>query len=215
MEPTRNHNTCSSPANRFTVALLLGWVALTAAGLYALLSYAGTAGPGEARSDAWPADTRLSRSADCHTLLMFAHPHCPCTAASVEELSRCLVHLGERVQVIMVFAQPSGRDMPLDTSSLFRSVRCIDGIETFADVAGTEALRFGALTSGHVMLFAPDGSLCFSGGLTPARGHAGENPGRIALEEWVLQGRSSIRRMPVYGCALHTPGPAAPHLVQQ
>jgi hypothetical protein len=70
------------------------------------------------------------------------------------------------------------------------------------DVDGTEARRFGALTSGQVVVYDADGRLRFSGGITPARGHAGDNAGRSAIIA-LLEGASSASvETPVFGCSL-------------
>ncbi len=68
-----------------------------------------------------------------------------------------------------------------------------------------EAGRFGVKGSGHVLLYQPSGRLVFSGGITPSRGHEGDNPGRAAVISLVLQGRSPVNRTPVYGCPLLEP----------
>ena len=49
------------------------------------------------------------------------------------------------------------------------------------DDDGAEARRFGAETSGQTLLYDEHGALLFSGGITGARGHAGDNAGRASL----------------------------------
>ena len=49
------------------------------------------------------------------------------------------------------------------------------------DDDGAEARRFGAETSGQTLLYDARGALAFSGGITGARGHAGDNAGRASL----------------------------------
>ncbi len=71
-----------------------------------------------------------------------------------------------------------------------------------ADVSGGTAAALGMQTAGHVMLFGEDRSLLFSGGITPARGHEGDNFGRQSLKA-ILTGREPAKtRTPVYGCSL-------------
>jgi hypothetical protein len=70
------------------------------------------------------------------------------------------------------------------------------------DEGGAEARRFGATTSGHAVLYSPDGRLLFRGGLTGARGHAGDNANLDALAA-VLDGAPSPHiNVPVFGCPL-------------
>ena len=67
---------------------------------------------------------------------------------------------------------------------------------------------------GHQRLLrAPKGvwnsRLLFSGGITVARGHAGDNTGRGAIEE-LIDGETAVsRRTPVFGCALYNPATIA------
>jgi hypothetical protein len=75
------------------------------------------------------------------------------------------------------------------------------------DDNGTEADRFGALTSGHTVLYSPAGHLEFSGGITLARGHVGENPGQRRVISLVSTGRADSNGHEVYGCGLHDPDP--------
>jgi len=46
------------------------------------------------------------------TLVLFAHPHCPCTRASLHELDRLLAETQNRVSVTVVFTIPDG--VPVD-----------------------------------------------------------------------------------------------------
>lgn len=65
-----------------------------------------------------------------------------------------------------------------------------------------EAARFGAQTSGHVVVYDAGGVLRFSGGITLVRGHVGANRGR-SLVEGLIHGRlDGAYEAPVFGCAL-------------
>ncbi len=70
------------------------------------------------------------------------------------------------------------------------------------DIQGREALRFGAATSGQTLLYDASGRLLFSGGITPARGHAGDNDGSDALLELLSGGSGRHHQTPVFGCSL-------------
>ncbi len=69
------------------------------------------------------------------------------------------------------------------------------------DLTG-EAARFGARTSGFVVVYDATGSLRYAGGITGSRGHAGDNVGRRTVER-ILAGESE-RDLdhPVFGCGL-------------
>jgi hypothetical protein len=70
------------------------------------------------------------------------------------------------------------------------------------DQGGREAGLFGAATSGQTDLYDAHGTLKFSGGITAARGHAGDNAGRDALAAWISTGTAHRPGAPVFGCAL-------------
>jgi hypothetical protein len=82
--------------------------------------------------------------------------------------------------------------------------RSLPETEVLVDPDGREALRFGARTSGHVVLYGVDGSLQFSGGITDGRGHAGDSEGGQTLLAWLRDGVAERRTAPVYGCPLLT-----------
>jgi hypothetical protein len=44
--------------------------------------------------------------------------------------------------------------------------------------------------------------LLFAGGITAARGHAGDNAGRSAIETLLAGGRPGYDRTPVFGCPI-------------
>jgi hypothetical protein len=74
------------------------------------------------------------------------------------------------------------------------------------DHDGVEARRFGAATSGQVILYDARGTLLFSGGITPARGHSGDSTGRDAILALLIDGSSEASETPVFGCSLFDPG---------
>ncbi len=81
----------------------------------------------------------------------------------------------------------------------------LPGLTIWPDLGGEEARRFGMATSGHVLLYDPEGRRIFSGGITPARGHRGDNRGRQAVLDRILGTERGIAESPVFGCALATP----------
>lgn len=152
----------------------------------------------------WPVDTELPRTENAHTLLLFAHPRCPCTRASFEMLQRVL--LQSRVPVVchLVFVAPLGVDEAWMDGPLINEASHIPGMQVHRDLHAREARRFGATTSGHVLLYDHHGALAFSGGITASRGHAGNNFASDSIS-MLLSGspdRAATRQAPVYGCPL-------------
>jgi hypothetical protein len=150
----------------------------------------------------WPSDSRLELDRQRPTLVMFIHPHCPCSRASLTELSVLVAHCRDRAALQIVFVRPSGLPQQWEQSGLWKSALQIPGAVAACDPSGVEAERFQATASGESFLFAPDGRLLFHGGITPSRGHAGDNAGRAALTALIHQGRAKRSESAVYGCAL-------------
>lgn len=71
------------------------------------------------------------------------------------------------------------------------------------DVGGAQARVFGAFISGQTLLYSATGSLLFNGGITDARGHEGDNPGRTALTSILSGGKPAAIQTPVFGCYLY------------
>jgi hypothetical protein len=133
---------------------------------------------------------------------MFSHPHCPCTRASLGELERLLAQVSNPPNVFVVFVKPSGTADDWAATDLWRAASSIRGVRVFLDDNGVEAERFHARTSGETLFYDRDAKLRFQGGITLARGHAGDNPGRTSLRELLEQGFSNQPQTPVYGCGL-------------
>jgi hypothetical protein len=52
------------------------------------------------------------------------------------------------------------------------------------------------------LLYSAGGERLFSGGITFARGHAGDNAGRAAIEAWSTGSPPGYRETPVFGCPI-------------
>jgi len=68
--------------------------------------------------------------------------------------------------------------------------RGIPGLKLRVDETGAETKRYGAYTSGQVLVFDANGGLGFAGGITPGRGHEGDSAGAEAALA-VLRGEAS------------------------
>jgi hypothetical protein len=188
------------------IASGLLWLLVVAAGLAGLWRYASSPGIAATPPARWPADSRLERATDRATLVMLLHPHCPCSRASVEELNRLMVRVGGLVKTHLLFLKPA--DMPADweKTDLWQAAAAIPGTSLRPDLDGAEAARFGSATSGQALLYDAQGRLLFSGGITPARGHAGDSAGRSAILSLLTAGTATAARTPVFGCSLRDDG---------
>jgi len=186
------------------MTLCLLWLLAAGAGAWGLLKYENTPGNAEETPVQWPSDSHISRQPGHFTLVMFAHPHCPCTRASVEELNRLLTRCNGPASVYVLFVQPQGVPDDWTKTGLCKTAEAIPGVAVQVDANGEEAKIFGAESSGHVVLYSPDGKLLFSGGITAARGHAGDNAGEDLVVSGINGVATPFKRTPVFGCSLQS-----------
>ncbi len=195
----------SGPADkpqRLVVILGVTWLGAILAGMFLMLAYANSPGVAAAPPVNWPSASQVPLDRSLPTLVMFVHPHCPCSRASVGELASLMAHCQGRVNARVLFLQP--REMPSNwtQTDLWQEAERIPGVTVHRDEDGREARLFRVATSGDTALYDAKGVLLFHGGLTLARGHSGDNPGRDALQALLL-GRSAQRTStPVFGCSL-------------
>lgn len=197
------------PAKLALSGFLAVWLVLLAGGMAQLWSYENAAGaPAQAPSQ-WPVSSHVIRTAGLPALVILMHPHCPCSRATVDELSKLMTHCQGKLSATVVMIQPTGTPTGWERTDLWSSAAAIPGVTLMSDPGGAETRRFGALTSGQALLYSADGQLLFSGGITESRGHSGDNQGRSLIEALVLhelkQPIARIPTTPVYGCPLCGP----------
>ncbi len=178
------------------------WLVLAAIGIGAMLDFELTPARATKAITDWPARTSLKLDPYRPTLVMFIHPHCPCSRASLAELSALATKCDGQANLQVVFVKPDDFEADWEKTDLLGSAAAIPGVTVAIDSNGAEAARFGATTSGETMLFDLDGRRLFHGGITVSRGHQGDNPGLTAIAALVGSGRASIDAAPVYGCSL-------------
>jgi hypothetical protein len=189
---------------RIFITTLLGatWMAALAFGARTLFKYETTPGSIGPVASSWPSASSVPRHSDNPTLVMLAHPHCPCTRASIGELAQIMAHAFGKAHAYVLFTKPRGAGSDWDDTDLRRSAAAIPGVTVLTDEGGTEAERFGAETSGHTLVFDRTGTLVFSGGITASRGHAGSNAGESAVLAALNQAAVDRPGTPVFGCSL-------------
>jgi hypothetical protein len=106
------------------------------------------------------------------------------------------------LDVTVLFARPEGVEEGWEKTDLWREALTLPGALVLVDERGLEAKRFGAETSGHVVVYDGSGKLVFSGGITGSRGHAGENVGEGCVVSVARGERAGHDSTPVYGCPL-------------
>jgi len=186
-------------------ALVCGlWIVSASAGMYLLLKFETDAGPGGKTPTEWPVQSRIALDPRRFTLVLFAHPQCPCTRASIENLNHLLARCGNDVATYVDFVQPANESDTWLQTDRWKAATALPGVTVRTDQDGAEARRFGAETSGYVVLFNPQGKLLFAGGITSSRGHQGDTAGEDSILADLKGQPSSINQTPVYGCLLTT-----------
>jgi hypothetical protein len=210
---------------RITI-LLIAALAI-GAGWYQMFRFAATPGAQGAAPERWPRDVPElwasgdgTREAQALTLLVFIHPRCSCTVATLEQLDQILQQSRVPVRVALVVyhseaidregissrgLQGSGTLPDLDLAAarlLHRSVKVVP------DLNGGLARRFGAATSGETVLYAANGQRLFQGGITAERAHVGQSAGGDALRKALTTGVAEGEPATVFGCPIFLLGHA-------
>jgi hypothetical protein len=178
------------------------WLFVISTGIGLLWNYESTPGVAAAAPERWPADSRIKRAPQRATLVMLAHPHCPCTRASIGELARLMTQAQGLVTAYVLFVKPPDFSAGWEQTDLLTSAAAIPGVIVVRDDEGIEASRFHAATSGQAVLYDAEGRLLFSGGITSARGHSGDNAGRTAIVSLLTTNEAEQKETPVFGCPL-------------
>jgi hypothetical protein len=178
------------------------WLALIVAGMVGLWLYSTAPGKEADPPERWPAFSAFQRTAGASIRLMFVHPKCPCSNASISELAVLLAHSAGNLRAQVIFLKPTGKEDDWVHTGLWREASKLAAAVVVSDPCGREADLFHAAVSGETMLYDAEGHLKFHGGITGARGHVGANAGSVALESYANAGALTRTRTPVFGCPL-------------
>lgn len=198
------HSEGPSPRTRRWLQVVgVCWLILCVCGMAALVHYSNAAGTDSVEPLARVPSQAIDKSAD-YTLLMFAHPRCSCSRASMRQLERILARCDGRVATRIYFYCPGDQPDTWVQSALWDQARRIPGVSTQLDRDGRLAHQCAVTTSGHVQLFDVRNELRFSGGITVSRGHEGDNSGSSAVTA-IIRGAPDDRtttETPVFGCQI-------------
>jgi hypothetical protein len=198
----RLRRSTSCPGRALPLLLLPFWIVVVLFGLGKLWIYERTPAS-EGRSLAqWPVSAHLAVRSTHPTLIMVAHPCCPCTRASIHELTRIMAHSPGAATAYVLFYRPRITPTHWEKTDLYDRAAAIPGVTVVWDEDGKEAARFHATTSGQTLCFDAAGRLVYNGGITSARGMEGASPGQERLCA-LLRGEPGKQiRYPVFGCSL-------------
>jgi hypothetical protein len=178
------------------------WAIVVVAGMAEMVHYQMTPQADGKGMATWPARANLVRDAACPTLVMFLHPQCPCSRASLNELAQIIAKTDQKMVVDILFVQPSGASVDWVHSDLWLQAHAIPAVHVGVDANGHDAAAFGATVSGQVDLYDTKGKLLFAGGVTDGRGHEGDNAGVDSILALVRNQTAHVNTTPVYGCTL-------------
>jgi hypothetical protein len=184
---------------------LASWGITVVLGFVLLLDYQFAQGESLPTPAEWPPGTGVVRDPGRPTLLIFLHPRCPCSEASLEELARLLARVPGRATAMAILVKPPGARDAWEEGEIGEGVLRIPGVRLVVDTDGAEARRFGMRTSGAVAVYDAGGRLVFSGGITAARGHRGDSTGSHAILSLLDGNGPGLTGTPVFGCPLFSP----------
>ena len=193
-------------ARRIARSVFVVWLLAILGGFAYLSRYHNQPGPAAESPALWPPGSRVEEASERFHLLIWLHPRCPCSFSSIGQAERLLSTFADKTTCTVLVALPATRDRRFTETSLVRRAKSMPNTRWLFDDLGREANRFGVQTSGHVLLYGPDGRLRFSGGITPRRGHEGVCAGTLAIEKLLAGGApEAIGSSPVFGCRLARP----------
>ena len=191
----------------------ISWLAACVLGSYLAMRYDFQPGALGSSQIHWADGSDLQPCMGQMTVLAFLHPRCVCTAATVKQLVCALRQQPQTRLIAVLFVPPEPHDAEAwKDTSYERNLRAnVPGVRIVFDSGGREAERFGAITSGTLLVYDRQGQEIFRGGITGRRGGEEDNPGLRqflrALAEDQRNGTPS--RTSVFGCSLKAP-PSCP-----
>lgn len=193
--------------SRRTPPLVFGaigvWVIMLFAGAGVLGAYAAQEGESGRTPTTWPTDAGIPSNTTLWTVVLAAHPKCPCTRASISELTQAMADTSEPSRLVVLAYEPAEEPGFAASPTLNRLGRRDNAI-VIVDTDGDIAARFGGLTSGFVAVYDPAGTLRFAGGVTPTRSHTGPNTGAAAVRALLTDETPPAASAPVYGCPIQS-----------
>ena len=196
------------------------WLSAAAVGIWSLLALASwyslsasgfkTDGVqnSAAESPRWPEGVELAHDGGRMQLVVFLHPKCPCSFATLTELHRVLVSAERersslpQVHVVACVPDSEPERTEWQKTRLIQQAKRLPQAELHIDFGGLVAARFGAEASGEVALFDEQGRRVYAGGVTAARGHEGPNVGADSLARLIVGRAGAVAELPALGCRL-------------
>lgn len=178
------------------------WVALVLGGFTLLNWYKAQPGPIGMIHTKWPGQSVQPPDRYRYSLMIFLHPKCQCTVATLTQLAEILRENPKKFSAYIYFFHPEKTEKQWAYTDLWNQAAQMPDAQVFSDQGGYMARQFGAETSGQAFVYNPDGDLMFSGGITESRGHIGPNPGQREIASIVASRLPSTQFTKAFGCGL-------------
>ncbi len=194
-----------APRAWLAVSLVL-WAVAVAVAVGALMTYGNRPGELGEPAPTWSLEALGEPATDRPTLVMFVHPKCPCTRASLEQVAKVQAARPHAFDLQFVIFVPTDEVGDWRNSDLiaFALRLAPEGVQF--DSGGVLTKDAGARVSGTVAFYSTDGRLQFWGGVTPARGHQGPAAGLEAIRDLIDGNDAASRRAAVFGCPFFEAG---------
>lgn len=156
--------------------------------------------PGQPPSQ-WPQGTSIAFDGR-PTLVMMAHPYCACMRSTLDELAVIMERSHGTLSAKVLFLRLADKGPEWSHTATWAQAEKIPGVTVQEDVGGVEGKRFNVSISGEAALYDARGQLLFHGGITPSRGHEGDNLGRQRVLSLLTTGKADRADHPAWGCGL-------------
>jgi len=178
------------------------WFAAAVFGISSLHKYSSTPAPSDPPRGNWPLASAIVPCSTKSTFVIFLHPHCPCSRASVAAMNEIMNTFPNSAEFHAVFVRPAGVNADWLQSDLYQACKGNDRLVTSIDDNGVEAVKFGAKASGQTYIYDANHQLAFSGGLTSGRGMEEKGEERKMVASALIKRQNSPLHSPTFGCAL-------------
>jgi hypothetical protein len=181
--------------------LLTAWAIAVVGASGMLLRYEQTPGAGDG-GRRWPAGAPITLDGRKLTVVVVVHPRCPCTRATLHAIRDLVEEYPDAAGFHFALFCPANAGDEWTQSPNAQLAALVRGADLCKDTDGELCRLLGASTSGTVMVFDHSGANLFTGGVTPSRGHEGDNPGLDALRQLLSGEPLAVRSTPVFGCSI-------------
>src|SRR5213593_4246453 len=114
-------------------ATAASWLVLVGSGFHVLYLFASTPGAKSPAPEIWPKEAHLDRKPGSPILVLFLHPNCPCSRATLAELEKLQARTNGRLSVRILFFRPEGAGANWDERHLWETARAIPGVIAMSD----------------------------------------------------------------------------------